>query len=1277
MYWNYNIMMRLMCQKQIQPKMPCGYGRIIKNVDNGANGRRHSLSKRLLDHSNHKYSLKESEVSALVLRNSDGRCIYFTLVTFGLDGPLNFLAPFFLPVQGSDKTYNLESGAQPDAGSLESSSPPLAVSFHVDLQKEQNMSECKGSVQSLLGQNLRPKTSGEFRKRNKRTKSVRNSSSNTSGNCSSPENSSGAFCDGASAVCSDILLPDVSKASKLVKKNSRKKGKKKGKHSKQYIHRKASTHVETQCMEDVPAASVSEASGCSSHSSETNLSENSFSSGMSIEDINMEKDDGEENNIDLRNSIATAVEGRTCGTEMKDCEAPLLVRSDNEDFSCTQSCTDEDSILRRRSSVTESPETPLSLCDENTSKERLKGKSSYGVASSTSMDPHIAPVTDVSLDGWKSDISENCIDDIEVQSPVKHENTVNFSTRNLVSDCRINGTLFQNLNVDLCEMSSDGSNDILDVRSGSERAQCSSEACHSNDFILVDKKRRLARKMDKKLNGVSEFGSSKIHGRSGKDNNHRVWQKVQKNDGKSFLMKSNEFSPLVNFALKRSETKGLLDTPLASEQNNVQKASFSAGLDEMPAESYLMKAASNVDSSDHPTKSTSAGLVDATNKKFGLVSKQTNHSPRKGSNTFRTSMVGHSVIRIQQKEGLESPRQVNQNKLMNIGLVSPGNTEIQRLFVTPPDELECHPSKQLQKNQILMDETKYAEDVGRLVYENDDKDSSLDEDGRISRLPKMGDALHVPQSEVHHDSSFAKMTGDLPDVSSVISNSKSEKCAKSEMGNCHEEYIKKSSSIGPLSQKWVPLGSKHPVVFKDNHGNSLVSSFTDSTLAASGLQGLNQVVEDTDCTLTEADDCTSNFRCPAHVEGEFAGVSAVTDQHVTHEVMDKCVSEFRTDLNMIVKAVDDSYKLQIVSENVQLVYGSPIAEFESFLHFASPVLTPTDYIRSCKVCPQGQLSCDVLCPPQTPCISLGSLWQWYEKPGSYGLEVKVGAYNNLKRCQSHYGFRAYFVPYLSAVQLFGRRSSSLCRTNESLKMMETSGMHESTSPSLGSLPIFSKLCPRPRKVADTFMSESASSCKEEFCNQTAKSTHFSEGELIFEYFESGQPQQRRPLNEKIKELVEGNKSSNCQIFGDPANLEHLNLHELHPASWYSVAWYPIYRIPDGNLRAAFLTYHSLGHFTRRRTSLNTSCGATSLVSPVVGLQSYNTKGECWFQPKQFKQQAAQTEGVDISHPSGILKERLRTLEQTAAVMARASVQKDGRRSANRQPDYELFVSRKW
>ncbi|KAL2477677.1 Protein CHROMATIN REMODELING 24 [Forsythia ovata] len=54
---------------------------------------------------------------------------------------------------------------------------------------------------------------------------------------------------------------------------------------------------------------------------------------------------------------------------------------------------------------------------------------------------------------------------------------------------------------------------------------------------------------------------------------------------------------------------------------------------------------------------------------------------------------------------------------------------------------------------------------------------------------------------------------------------------------------------------------------------------------------------------------------------------------------------------------------------------------------------------------------------------------------------------------------------------------------------------------------------------------------------------------------------------------------------------------------YSVAWYPIYRIPDSTLRAAFLTYHSLGHLVRRNPIYDSSVD-TCIVSPVVGLQSY-------------------------------------------------------------------------
>lgn len=56
-----------------------------------------------------------------------------------------------------------------------------------------------------------------------------------------------------------------------------------------------------------------------------------------------------------------------------------------------------------------------------------------------------------------------------------------------------------------------------------------------------------------------------------------------------------------------------------------------------------------------------------------------------------------------------------------------------------------------------------------------------------------------------------------------------------------------------------------------------------------------------------------------------------------------------------------------------------------------------------------------------------------------------------------------------------------------------------------------------------------------------------------------------------------------------------------------MAWYPVYRIPEGNFRAAFLTYHSLGHLVHRRSAFDSACMDICIVSPVVGLQSYNAQ----------------------------------------------------------------------
>jgi hypothetical protein len=63
------------------------------------------------------------------------------------------------------------------------------------------------------------------------------------------------------------------------------------------------------------------------------------------------------------------------------------------------------------------------------------------------------------------------------------------------------------------------------------------------------------------------------------------------------------------------------------------------------------------------------------------------------------------------------------------------------------------------------------------------------------------------------------------------------------------------------------------------------------------------------------------------------------------------------------------------------------------------------------------------------------------------------------------------------------------------------------------------------------------------------------------------------------------------------------------------------------------------------------------------------QGECWFQLRQ----TAETPGLN---PSVILKERLRTLEETASLMSRSVVNKGNLTSANRHPDYEFFLSRR-
>lgn len=66
------------------------------------------------------------------------------------------------------------------------------------------------------------------------------------------------------------------------------------------------------------------------------------------------------------------------------------------------------------------------------------------------------------------------------------------------------------------------------------------------------------------------------------------------------------------------------------------------------------------------------------------------------------------------------------------------------------------------------------------------------------------------------------------------------------------------------------------------------------------------------------------------------------------------------------------------------------------------------------------------------------------------------------------------------------------------------------------------------------------------------------------------------------------------------------------------------------------------------------------------------QGESWFQ--MSKSGSDETESLS-GQPSQILRERLSTLNQAAAAMARADVFKKDQMRKNRHPDYEFFLSR--
>lgn len=399
---------------------------------------------------------------------------------------------------------------------------------------------------------------------------------------------------------------------------------------------------------------------------------------------------------------------------------------------------------------------------------------------------------------------------------------------------------------------------------------------------------------------------------------------------------------------------------------------------------------------------------------------------------------------------------------------------------------------------------------------------------------------------------------------------------------------------------------------------------------------------------------------------------------------------FKKKAQVILNSISSSYQCQVTSENMAHVIGSPLAEFEKVLYCVSPVIEPVPCTYRHDKHSRNHEITNLACRCEITDIPLKNIWNWFEQHSNYGLEVKAEEF----QCSKRFGieqnlFRAYFVPSLSGIQLFNfsDTSQSCCKGAKISAWQEKNEEMESAKdfhlPQYGNLHIdtLRALLPKPSAAKETSAPVRLSTMdgynlstfdRKKFCSTWPEDLTYGNLEILFEYYESELPHKRKPIPEKIRELIKGGTVPGSEVFGDPHILESVKLQDLHPASWFSVAWYPIYRIPEGPLRAAFLTYHSLGHFVHRDTSSNALDRdiVDCIVTPVVGLRSYNAQAECWFRCKEFQFSSEENQRYN---PMVVMRERLRTLQETASLMARGCA-KEG--TFGKHKDYEFFLNQK-
>eukprot|EP00958_Prasinococcus_capsulatus_P015437 scaffold1644_cov357-Prasinococcus_capsulatus_cf.AAC.2 len=265
---------------------------------------------------------------------------------------------------------------------------------------------------------------------------------------------------------------------------------------------------------------------------------------------------------------------------------------------------------------------------------------------------------------------------------------------------------------------------------------------------------------------------------------------------------------------------------------------------------------------------------------------------------------------------------------------------------------------------------------------------------------------------------------------------------------------------------------------------------------------------------------------------------------------------------------------------------------------------------------------------------LRDVWSWFALPSTYGV------------CCELTDDEAYFVPFLSAIQLCVPR-----QPGASSKPMAEAGVDHRAGASEGAAaahPGTTEPGAAPPPTRSEPVSEAAPVLK-------------------FEFFEGDPPPQRMPFSDRVRMLHDRHGRDGFE--------EDTLLRELHPRSWFAVAWYPIYRIPDRPLRARFLTFHPLHPPESQLLRREGPSGERRFALPVLGCVSSNAIAEGWLRSDGALNEPSYSSAAHLNAKSVIadrMRQKLRSLELSAATVARTGL--DGR-ERRAHSDFEWFASR--